>query len=122
MKKSIILASFLLTIAAAQAVTNVATALESPNLNADVFRPVINKAVYDTVNTDVPALVTAANANAATAAASGYGQSDTNATTTVTNYLPRGKGDILVGKEGGSNRAWIATSAATGGWTIKVIE
>lgn len=58
----IIIAGAALLALPAIAVTNVATAIESESLPADAFRPVINKAVYDTVNTDVPALVAAINA------------------------------------------------------------
>jgi len=45
---------------------------------------------------------------------------DTNATTTVTLYVPSKAGDMLVGKEGGSNRLWIALGTDTNSWTFKL--
>jgi len=117
-----IIAIGMLASLSASAVTNVTQAIESESLPADQFRPIINKAVSDIANTDIPALVAAVNANATTASAYAYGQSDTNATTTVTLYTPRGIGDALVGKQGGSNRVWFATAATTNGWTIKLNE
>lgn len=63
MKKFLLIIAGVAMLAAPSiAVTNVATAIESESLPADAFRPLINKAVYDTVNTDVPALVDAVNA------------------------------------------------------------
>lgn len=43
-------------------------------------------------------------------------QSDTNATTTVTQYTPEYVGDTLVGKTGGTNTVWIAVGATTNDW------
>jgi hypothetical protein len=62
--------------------------------------------------TAVPALASASTSPAI--------QSDTNATTTITLYAPTKAGDMLIGKEGGSNRIWFATGATTNSWTIKL--
>ncbi len=48
-----------------------------------------------------------------------YVQSDTNATTTITQYSPV-NGPILYGSQGGSNRVWFATGLTTNDWTVKV--
>jgi len=62
--------------------------------------------------TAVPALAAASTGPAI--------QSDTNASTTITLYVPTKAGDMLIGKEGGSNRIWFATGATTNSWTIKL--
>lgn len=41
---------------------------------------------------------------------------DTNATTTVTNYVPRRAGDVLIGADGGTDSVWIAKSLLPSGW------
>jgi len=49
-------------------------------------------------------------------------QIDTNATTTVTLYTPSKIGQFLIGKQGGSNRLWIATGLTTNDWGVKVLN
>jgi hypothetical protein len=49
-------------------------------------------------------------------------QVDTNATTTVTLYTPTKLGSLLIGKQGGSNRVWIATGLTTNDWGAKVLN
>lgn len=44
-------------------------------------------------------------------------QIDTNATTTVTGYVPGRVGEVLIGKTGGTTTVWIASGQTTNGWT-----
>ena len=41
---------------------------------------------------------------------------DTNATTTITSYLPSGIGQLAFGKTGGTQTIWRASSVSTNGW------
>lgn len=57
------------------------------------------------------------NSDGAAIVAAFVAQSDTNATTTVTLYTPRRKGDILVGGKGaGTNLVCIAKGTTTNDW------
>lgn len=41
---------------------------------------------------------------------------DTNATTTTTVYTPSKPSDLLIGKKGSTNAAWIAVGQTTNDW------
>lgn len=43
---------------------------------------------------------------------------DTESTTTTTNYTPAGVGQLLVGKTGGTNEAWIACGTTVNDWVL----
>jgi hypothetical protein len=48
-------------------------------------------------------------------------QTDTNSTTTVTTKTPAFAGQVLVGKEGGTNQAWIACGTTTNDWVVIMV-
>jgi hypothetical protein len=76
--------------------------------------------VLDNGNMAVAGTLTAAGTAVASVSVTPQIRSDTNASTTVTLYIPSKAGDMLIGKEGGSNRIWFATGATTNSWTIKL--
>lgn len=46
---------------------------------------------------------------------------DTNATTTITNYTATGAGQLLAGKVGSTNAVWISTSSGVNSW-VKIAQ